>query len=115
MRFSFRTLFQIILLSAIWLVTAMLAWGVGRFIMHNPTAVFATRGLAFVVVLVFVLLIIPLVGFLMVQDARRRRRFALRKKMGLCVHCGYDLSGTSGRCPECGKWNVRDRMAGAQR
>ena len=29
----------------------------------------------------------------------RRRK---RKKLGLCLKCGYDLQGSKERCPECG-------------
>ncbi|MCH8052571.1 MAG: hypothetical protein IH895_00775 [Planctomycetes bacterium] len=34
----------------------------------------------------------------LVQSYRRRER----KKLGLCVNCGYDLRGSKDRCPECG-------------
>jgi len=34
--------------------------------------------------------------------ALRARRVASRLRGGLCPACGYDLRGTTGRCPECG-------------
>ncbi len=33
----------------------------------------------------------------LVQSYRRRKR----KKLGLCLKCGYDLRGSTKRCPEC--------------
>ena len=38
-------------------------------------------------------------GILSVRVVRRSRR----RRLGLCVGCGYDLSGVSGKCPECGR------------
>ncbi len=46
-----------------------------------PTAVFATFSM-----------------FTFVPVYRRRKR----KKLGLCLKCGYDLRGSKERCPECG-------------
>ncbi|HUU98153.1 MAG TPA: hypothetical protein VM487_20670 [Phycisphaerae bacterium] len=34
---------------------------------------------------------------------RAQRRCEERRAKGLCINCGYDLTGNvSGRCPECG-------------
>jgi len=36
----------------------------------------------------------------------RERELARRKRLGLCRYCGYDVSGTMERCPECGRYPV---------
>ncbi len=40
---------------------------------------------------------IPPCGLWALSSGRRRKR----KKLGLCVKCGYDLRGSKDRCPEC--------------
>ena len=37
----------------------------------------------------------------LIDDARAQRQRA-RQRRGLCIHCGYDLRGSPGQCPECG-------------
>ncbi len=42
----------------------------------------------------------PFYALLRIQERRRRRR---RREQGLCVDCGYDLTGNvTGVCSECG-------------
>lgn len=37
----------------------------------------------------------------------RLRYAGLRRQMGLCIHCGYDMTGNvSGVCPECGTRHI---------
>jgi hypothetical protein len=43
--------------------------------------------------------LLPAHSLLGVPAALRRRR---RRLKGLCMHCGYDLRASEGRCPECG-------------
>jgi len=45
---------------------------------------------------------IALFGFLFWRSFVPLYRRRKRKKLGLCIRCGYDLRGSKGRCPECG-------------
>lgn len=40
---------------------------------------------------------------LLLVGVRRRWIRRQRSRQGLCTVCGYDLRGTPGRCPECGR------------
>jgi hypothetical protein len=62
----------------------------------------ACRTLSLPLWMCFGLLGLPTVGVAGRELGRRWRRRA-RVAAGRCVACGYDLRGTPGRCPECGR------------
>ena len=45
------------------------------------------------------LIAILAVGFSILQQSKKERW----RKEGRCLHCGYDLRASTGRCPECGR------------
>jgi hypothetical protein len=64
-------------LPAYWFDSAPMGWGI-MLPLWIPTLAFL------------------LTGILMFLPGRRRRR------LGLCIGCGYDLRGSPEKCPECG-------------
>lgn len=49
----------------------------------------------------FWMVVAPL-GIILSVKLKTLREYKHRVKMGLCLHCGYDLRASIDRCPECG-------------
>ncbi len=72
----------------------------------NPSPPVAMQNVRFTRIDVTMWLVIPLAAIYPIIAFIRApyRRRALRRRKGLCVNCGYDLTGNvSGICPECGE------------
>jgi hypothetical protein len=71
-----------------------------QLIPHTPTdSVFKSL----TVPLYFLCLLFAILPAHFLLRLRRRRHIARRLALGCCIHCGYDLRASSGRCPECGR------------
>lgn len=76
--------------------------GIETFLTHRPNHK-STSGIAVLLWILHLLFggigsIWPLVRLI----GWRRRRQRLRREIGLCLNCGYDLRASRERCPECG-------------
>ena len=87
MCFRRRVVVAVLLSVAAWLVlTAVTLWG-GLPAGYMPLALFGVVGVVFYIFF-----------------ERPARQALSRRANGLCLGCGYDLTGNvSGVCPECGK------------
>ena len=86
--------------------------GVGMNILTFPTesgdADLRTYDHIYSIPLWFPTLLFSAISFWLCVPLHRRRK---RKKLGLCVKCGYDLRASKERCPECG--TTMERWPGA--
>lgn len=71
--------------------------------LHGYDGKFLNREQYLQVPIWFVMLTLAAGGLLALPGFLRRRRVAHRKRLGLCIVCGYDLRATPERCPECGR------------
>lgn len=59
----------------------------------------ANRGRRDLAMPIYIITLLFAIVFYFSYLPRRRKR----KKLGLCITCGYDLRGSMGTCPECGQ------------
>jgi hypothetical protein len=50
----------------------------------------------------FPLILLAIPAIFMSTAIGKRRRLLRRRRLGLCIRCGYDLRATPEQCPECG-------------
>ena len=74
-----------------------------RFFVWRPSrSTIAMLGTVVYIPLWIPLLAVALLTAILFSYSPMRRR--VRRKRGLCAHCGYELTGNvSGQCPECGE------------
>ena len=54
--------------------------------------------------MIFIMIILLEMTILLLPAYEREQKRMERRRLGLCLGCGYDLTGNrSGICPECGK------------
>ncbi|MCZ6652451.1 MAG: hypothetical protein O7D91_05420 [Planctomycetota bacterium] len=105
------------ILSFVGLLLSVAAWTASNRTMNlaQRSVVTEYRIPSWLVVLVSVLGVLGFIGVvvLIVKRDKRNLRNLLqdrqRKKLGLCLKCGYDLRASRERCPECGE--TFDRIA----
>ena len=68
----------------------------------NTSGSFSHHGWTLVLPHAFFVCIFAILAAFLVRQALQRKKLKLRKQLGQCLVCGYDLRASPDRCPECG-------------